>query len=109
MDAPYKNWNLYLTYVYGQDSTYPMTYTLSGATGNTCDNKFNFCFTAGDGIPFRVTDGGNYFILTSPVEHGMSQGEYLILSGGTLTSGTSISNKIFYVDSLGNEIYNSEK
>jgi hypothetical protein len=110
MEAPYKNWNLYLTYVYGQDSTYQMTYTLSGATGNTCDNKFNFCFTAGDGIPFRVTDdGGNYFTLTSPVEHGITQGEYLILSGGTLTSGVSIDKKIFYVDSVGNEIYNSEK
>ena len=110
MEAPYKNWNLYLTYVDGQDSTYQMTYTLAGATGNTCDNKFNFCFTAGDGIPFRVTDdGGNYFTLTSPVEHGLTQGEYLILSGGTLTSGTSIDKKIFYVDSVGNEIYNSEK
>jgi hypothetical protein len=101
-----------------------MTYTLAGATGNTCDNKFNFCFTAGDGIPFRVTDNGNYYTLTSPVEHGISQGEYIILSGGTYTnySGnttgrtyytipiTSATEKyrIYYVDSVGDEIYNSE-
>jgi hypothetical protein len=101
IDAPYKNWNLYLSYVYGQDSGFTMNYTLSGGT--------NCNFVAGNGIPFRVEDGGNSYILTSPVEHGMKQGEYIILSGGTLTSGITVNKKIFYIDSVGNQTYNSEK
>jgi hypothetical protein len=102
IEAPYKNWNLYLSYVYGQDSGFTMNYTLSGGT--------NYNFVAGDGIPFRVdgTTDPNYYILTSPVEHGMSQGEYIILSGSTLLSGLSINSKIFYIDSVGNQTYNSE-
>ena len=104
IQAPYKNWNLYLSYVYGQDSGYTMNYTLSGGT--------NYNFVAGNGIPFRVEDGGNTYILTSPIEHGMSQGEYIILSGGTLTGDSiqsGITRSIFYIDSVGNQTYNSEK
>jgi hypothetical protein len=101
IDAPYKNWNLYLSYVNEQDSGFTMNYTLSGGT--------NFNFVAGNGIPFRVEDNGNYYTLTSPVEHGMSQGEYIILSGSTMLSGLSVNSKIFYIDSVGNEVYNSEK
>ena len=104
MEAPYKNWNLYLSYVYGHDTGFTMNYTLSGNT--------NFNFVAGNGIPFRVEDGGNYYTLTSPVEHGLSQGEYIILSGGTLTGDSILSGLtrcIFYIDNVGNEIYDSEK
>ena len=100
IDAPYKNWNLYLSYVYGQDTGFTMNYTLSGGT--------NYNFVAGNGIPFRVEDNGNYYTLTSPVEHGISQGEYIILSGSTMLSSLSVDSKIFYVDSVGNQIYNSE-
>ena len=100
IDAPYKNWNLYLSYVYGQDTGFTMNYTLSDQT--------NFNFVAGNGIPFRVEDNGNYYTLTSPIEHGMSQGEYIILSGSTMLSGLSVNSKIFYIDSVGNEVYNSE-
>ena len=102
IEAPYKNWNLYLSYVYSGDTTHPISYTLSGNTNNV------FNFKAGDGIPFRVEDNGNYYTLTSPIEHGVSQGEHIILSGSTMLSGLSINNKIFYVDSVGNQIYNSE-
>jgi hypothetical protein len=117
MEAPYKNWNLYLTYVYGQDTGFTMNYTLSGGT--------NYNFVAGNGIPFRVTTGDTYVTLTSPVEHGISQGEYIILSGGTYTSysGTTTGKtyytipitstteqfRTFYVDNVGDENYNSEK
>lgn len=107
IEAPYKNWNLYLSYVYGQDNEFPMKYTLSGDTNG---NK-TYSYKSKDGIPFRV-DGvsdPNYYILTSPVEHGMSQGEFIILSGSTLLSGLSINSKIFYIDSVGNQTYNSEK
>jgi hypothetical protein len=117
MEAPYKNWNLYLTYVYGQDTGFTMNYTLSDNT--------NYNFVAGNGIPFRVTTGDTYVTLTSPVEHGISQGEYIILSGGTYTSysGTTTGKtyytipitttteqfRTFYVDNVGDENYNSEK
>ena len=99
MDAPYHNWNIYLSYVYGSDSTHPIKYTLSGNTVYT--------FTAGDGLPFRVTTGTTTHTLTCPVEHGISAGEYITLYGGTLTGATS--GRTFYVTSVGNETFNSEK
>jgi len=100
LQAPYHNWNLYLSYVDSHDTGFTMNYTLSGGT--------NYSFVAGNGIPFRVQDNGNYYTLTSPIEHGMNQGEYIILSGGTL-NGSSITRNTIYIDSVGNEIYNSEK
>lgn len=100
IDAPYKNWNLYLSYVYSGDTTFPMNYTLSGGT--------NYSFVASDGIPFTVYDNGNYYILISPVEHGMSQGEYITISGGTLNSGINVTGRTFYIESIGNEVYDSE-
>jgi hypothetical protein len=99
--APYQNWNLYLSYVYGSDNTVPIKYTLSGGT--------SFSFVAGDGIPFRVTDEGNYYKLTSPVEHGMNIGEYIVISGGTFTNSTPFSGKTFLISSVGDEKYESEK
>ena len=101
ISAPYQNWNLYLSYVYDTDNTFPIKYTLSDGT--------SFSFTSGDGIPFRVTDEGKYYKLTSPVEHGMNSGEYITISGGTFTSSTPFSGKTFLIDSVGDEIYESEK
>lgn len=113
INAPYKNWNIYLTYVYGQDENYPMAYTLSGNT------VFNF--KAKDGIPFRVVDNGIYYTLISPVEHGMKAGEYVILSttGSTFYtysgsprvrySTTAEFDRTFYIESVGNEMFRSEK
>jgi hypothetical protein len=93
IEAPYHNWNLYLTYAYSGDTNYPMSYTLSGGTMQS--------FVASDGIPFRISStGSTYLELTSPVEHGMNQGEYVFFSG--------ITNP-FYINAIGNEIYNSEK
>ena len=94
--APYHNWNLHLSYVYSGDTTFPMTYTLSGATSAS--------FVSGNGIPFRLSGtNGNYYEFTSPIEHGINQGEYITLSGMTVTG------KTFYVNEIGNEIYDSEK
>lgn len=89
MSAPYQNWNIYLTYAYGSDGEYPMKYTLSGGT--------TYEFTASDGIPFRVTENAKTYTLTSPVPHGLSDGEYVI-----------IDNKTYYVNSTGNEIFDSK-
>jgi hypothetical protein len=101
IDAPYHNWNVYLSYVYGQDSTYPMKYTLSGGT--------SFSFTAGDGIPFRVESSGNNYKLTSPVEHGMSSGEFITLSGGSFNNTVNVTGRTFSIISVGDSIYDSEK
>jgi hypothetical protein len=99
--APYQNWNLYLSYVYTGLTDYSMTYTLSG------DTSYNFL--SGDGIPFILTNNGNFYTLTSPVEHGMNAGEYITLSGLSLDNSVSLLNKTFYINSVGNEIHNSEK
>jgi len=101
IDAPYHNWNIYLSYVYSQDETYPMKYTLSGNTVHS--------FLSGDGIPFRVEDNGSTYKLTSPVEHGFNEGEYIVLSGGTLTPLIDISGRTFSVVSVGDAIFRSEK
>ena len=101
--APYHNWNLYLSYVYTGDTEFPMEYTLSGSTKET--------FKAKDGIPFRLSHvSNNFYELTSPVEHGMKQGEYITLYNSTNSSLTgSTSGRTFYISSIGNEYYNSEK
>jgi hypothetical protein len=101
--APYKNWNIYLSYVQSHNSQFQMKYSLSGTTdGETIS------FTSGDGIPFRLSySGGSYYELTSPVEHGMKAGEFVVLSGSTLTGNAS--GRTFTIDSIGNEVYNSNK
>ena len=100
ISAPYQNWNLYLSYVYSGDTNFPMKYSLTGSTYSG--------FTANDGIPFRVTyTGGTYYELTSPVEHGMTNGDYIVLSGGTFTGNAS--GRTYSITSVGNEIYGSEK
>jgi hypothetical protein len=93
IEAPYHNWNLYLTYAYSGDTNYPMAYTLSGGTMQS----FKSC----DGIPFRISaTGSTYLELTSPVEHGMNQGEYIFFSG--------ITNP-FYINATGNAVFDSSK
>jgi len=104
ISAPYQNWNLYLSYVYSGDSEYKIDYTLTGITGST-----KISFTAKDGIPFRVTNYKTYYELTSPVEHGMSEGEHIVLSGGTLTGLSNSTGSTFYINSVGNEVFNSKK
>lgn len=109
--APYQNWNIYLSYVYGKDSDYKIKYTLSGNT--------TYSATAKDGIPFRVVDDGEYISLISPVEHGISAGEYVTISitGNTFfvpsSTGYSVttnaSGRTFYVDNVGNSTFNSQK
>jgi hypothetical protein len=101
IDAPYHNWNIYLSYVYSQDENHPMKYTLSGNTV--------FSFVSGDGIPFRVEDNGSTYKLISPVEHGINEGEFITLSGGTLDNSVNINNRTFSVVSIGDSIYRSEK
>lgn len=106
ISAPYKNWNICLSYVYSGDSNHPMVYTLSGATKIENQNIINF--KSGDGIPFRLTySGGSYYEYTSPVEHGMNVGEYVTISNSIFTGATS--GRTFYISKVGNEIYNSEK
>jgi hypothetical protein len=101
ISAPYQNWNLYLSYVYSGDSNFNMVYTLTGGT--------KVSFTAKDGIPFRVVDYTTYYELTSPVEHGMNEGEHIVLSGGTLTGLSNATGSTFYINTIGNETFDSKK
>jgi hypothetical protein len=101
IQAPYQNWNIYLSYVYSGDTQTPISYTLTGDT--------YVSFLSGDGIPFRISSNQNYYVLTCPVEHGMNVGEYIVLSGTNLNSGIDLVNRTFSIDSVGNETYRSEK
>lgn len=101
IQAPFHNWNIYLSYVFSGDTEYPMKYTLSGGTV--------FEFLSGDGIPFRVEDNGSTYRLVSPVEHGMVDGEFITISGGSLNNTIPVSGRTFLITSIGNEIYNSSK
>lgn len=106
ISAPYKNWNICLSYVYNSSSNHPMIYTLSGNT--KIENQNIIHFNSGDGIPFRITySGGSYYEFTSPVEHGMNSGEYITLYNSVLNG--PVSGRTFYITSVGNEVYDSEK
>ena len=87
--APQFNWNIYLSYVYDNDYDFPMKYTLTGST--------SLPFLSGDGIPFRVSQTSYKYKFTSPVKHGISQGEYLV-----------IDRKYYYINSVGDSTYRSE-
>lgn len=89
-DAPYKNWNLFLSYVYSGDTQYPMKYSI--------DNSNTYSFLSGDGIPFLVKENTKSYTLTSPIDHGMKSGEYVVISG-----------EIYSIIEVGDETYNSEK
>jgi len=114
ISAPYQNWNIYMSYVYGQDRDFKINYTLSGGT-----TGITYTATAKDGIPFRVISDGNYYSFVSPVEHGISAGEYVTISttgntfyvpsGTGYTTTTSLSGRTFYVETVGNATHNSEK
>jgi hypothetical protein len=95
MNAPYHNWNLYLSYVYSSDANYPMKYTLSGGTKVEGTNIKTF--VSGDGIPCRVESKTGYYKLTSPVKHGINSTDFVIISG-----------KTYSVSSLGDGKYDSE-
>jgi hypothetical protein len=64
---------------------------------------------SGDGIPFRVTDNGSTYTLTCPVEHGMIDGEFITISGGTLNNSVPVSGRTLPIISIGDSYYNSEK
>jgi len=107
IQAPYQNWNVYLSYVYSADTQYSMIYTLTGATKTEGNNIIHF--KAEDGIPFRLTySGDSYYEYTSPVEHGIKAGEHITFSGVTLT-GVTLTGRTFYVNTVGNEVFNSKK
>lgn len=95
MNAPYHNWNLYLSYVYSSDSNFPMKYTLSGATKVEGTNIKTF--VSGDGIPCRVESKTGYYKLTSPVKHGINDNEFVLISG-----------KTYSISSLGDDKYDSK-
>ena len=92
------NWNMYLSYISSHDTEYPMKYTVTGVTSPTFDPILDF--VSGDGIPFRVAETSSKYILSSPVKHGMSQGEYIFIDNIIIP---------FYIESVGNTVYRSEE
>ncbi len=99
LDSTTWNWNYHLSYVYDHDSTHPMKYTLSGNT--------EYSFTAESGIPFRVVVYDTSYQLISPIKHNMSLGEFIVLSGSTLTNANR-SGRVFNISSVGDNNYESE-
>jgi hypothetical protein len=100
------NWTQYISYVYDNDYDKKMEWY------RTFNNNVNW--KSGEGIPVYVTNpaninGQSLISFTSPVEHGLSNGEWvqLDLSGGGWTGYNGI--KTFQVYSLGNSKFNSEK
>lgn len=91
LDASKYNWNCYLTYVKDSNPDYSMKYTYN-ESGDTVT------FTAKDGIPFKVIEDNESFILVSSVEHGISEGEYVI-----------IDDVDYIVNSVGDETFRSER
>jgi len=99
LDSSTWNWNYHLSYVYSHDGDHPMKYTLSGGT--------TYDFTASAGVPFRVIVYDASYQLISPIKHNMSLGEFIILSGSTMTSLT-MSERVFNISSVGDKNYESE-
>lgn len=99
--SPYHNWNFYITYVYSSDYHYSMTYTLSGTTKVEGINILNFL--SGDGIPCRVEDFDTYYKITTPVEHGINENEFVIFP-----RIQSLNGKAFSIYRLGDSKYKSE-
>lgn len=102
VNSPYHNWNFYLSYVYASDYQYSMTYTLSGNTKVEGTNILNFL--SGDGIPCRVEDFDTYYKITTPVEHGINENEFIIFP-----RIQNLNNKALSVYRLGDNKYKSEK
>lgn len=94
------NWNVYLTYASSNNSNKLLQYF---------DNFFNYNITwlSGDGIPFVIQNGlstGSQIIsFYTPMAHGLSVGQYVLLS--ISYNGQNL----FQVDSIGDVTYNSSK
>lgn len=98
IDSKIKNWNMYLSYAVDSDPDYIMHYT--PPTGYT------HTFKASEGIPFRVSDDGEYYKFTSPVQHGISDVEYITINAPGMLGSTM--DRTLKIDSLGDEFYDSK-
>lgn len=91
------NWSIYLSYPYKNN----YTKTLQHYDGN-----LNITWTAQDGIPFYITNtilnGSNYISFVCPMNHGLSENEFVELS--ISYNGTNV----FQVSYLGDESFGSE-
>lgn len=99
------NWTEYISYVFENDYNKDMQYDL------TSTSSLNW--KSGDGLPFNINNplvynGRDLISFVCPVEHGLSEGEFVKIEfdfGWTGYNGS----KIFQIDSLGNNAYKSEK
>jgi hypothetical protein len=99
------NWSQYVSYVYENDFTRRLEYNLSTANTQT--------WICSEGIPFTIinpyfSDGIELISFVCPMEHGLTEGEYVHIEFIYPWTGYR-GSKIFQVYSLGNEAYNSDK
>lgn len=91
------NWSVYLSYPFRNN----LTKTLQHYDGN-----LNITWTAQEGIPFyienTVFNGSNYISFRCPMNHGLTENEFVELS--IAYNGT----KVFQVSTLGDESFGSE-
>lgn len=105
LDATTYNWTQYVSYVYQNDFNKVLEYNLSTANTQT--------WVCSDGIPFYVVNpyfynGRELISFVCPVEHGLNLGDYVEIEFIYPWSGYN-GTKVFQVESLGNEAYNSDK
>ena len=115
------NWVIYESYIHGSVSDYPMEYTISSKDDSGVVSYSGITFQAGDGIPFFVENvkiqGKSGVKFTCPVNHGLNEGEYIVLqtTGTIATMGgvnlvTILNGKTTLpIFSLGDETLGSEQ
>ena len=120
LKAKRDNWIIYESYVKDTKSDHPMEYTIGEKDNSGVYNYNGVSYQSGDGIPFYVenvkTQGKGAVKFTCPMDHGLNEGEYIVLQTGTTinsigTSGliSNINNEITLpIFSLGDENLDSE-
>jgi len=106
------NWVIYESYVYGHSDNVTMSWQFDAVTPNSGT------FNSGDGIPFYVKNvkiqGKNALQCICEIEHGLSEGEYIVLQTNASISTTTnliglINNTIkLPIFSLGDEFFGNE-
>ena len=122
VNAYQDNWVIYESYIKSSDSLQPMEHRVISAETGTGDsyNVLGVFFDSGDGIPFyckNVTIQGKSAVqFICPVEHGLSENEYIVLQTGTTVGPIGATNQVTTLNnstqlpifSFGDEFANTE-
>tara|TARA_R100001377_G_scaffold85342_2_gene71745 strand:+ start:541 stop:2277 length:1737 start_codon:yes stop_codon:yes gene_type:complete len=120
VNAKKNNWVISQSYINGSIKDQPFEYTISTKDDLGVVSYSGITYESGDGIPFFVENvkvqGKSAVKFTSPVNHGLNEGEYVVLQTGGAISPmggvnlvTSLNGKTtLAVFSLGDETLGSE-